>query len=100
MSSSAPLGARQCGDDPKRYGTAECRQNYAGLPLTVASGRERAAPARHVLHRCFTTRSTNGPSTRCTPVPAARLFYDQCRTAGAASRRATWRRATPNTRRS
>jgi len=49
------LGARvlgEFGDDPDRYATAKSRKNYAGTsPLTIASGKKRAALARHVRNR-------------------------------------------------
>ena len=69
------LGARalgEFGDDPDRYATTKSRRNYAGTsPLTIASGRKRAVLARHVRTAASTTPSTNGPSARSRPAPAA-----------------------------
>ena len=80
------LGARvlgEFGDDPNRYITAKSRKNYAGTsPLTVASGRKRAALARHVRNRRLYDAIDNWAFCALSVSPGARLFYDQHRAGG------------------
>jgi hypothetical protein len=71
------------GDDPNRYTSAKSRKNYAGTsPLTVASGKKRAVPARHVRNRRLYDAIDHWAFCALTTSPGARLFYDQHRAAG------------------
>lgn len=80
------LGARvlgEFGDDPNRYSTAKCRKNYAGTsPLTIASGRKRAALARHVRNKRLYDALDQWAFRALTRSPGARVFYDQHRANG------------------
>ena len=79
------LGARvlgEFGDDPNRYTDAKSRRNYAGTsPLTVASGKKRAVPARHVRNRRLYDAIDQWALCALTTSPGARAFYDQHRDA-------------------
>jgi len=79
------LGARvlgEFGDDPNRYTDAKSRKNYAGTsPLTVASGRKRAALARYVRNNRLYDAIDHWAFCALTASPGARAFYDQRRDA-------------------
>lgn len=71
------------GDDANRYTTAKSRKTYAGTsPLTIASGRKRAVPARHVHNRRLYDAIDQWAFCALTQSPGARAFYDQHRAAG------------------
>ena len=79
------LGARvlgEFGDDPNRYTDAKSRRNYAGTsPLTVASGKKRAALARHVRNRRLYDAVDQWAFCALSYSPGARTLYDQHRAA-------------------
>src|ERR1700730_12378263 len=80
------LGARvlgEFGDDPNRYTDAKCRKNYAGTsPLTIASGRKRAVPPRHVRNRRLYDALDHWALGAINNSPGARAFYDEHRASG------------------
>jgi transposase len=80
------LGARvlgEFGDDPTRFTHAASRRAYAGTaPITRASGRRHAVPARHVRNKRLADACYHWAFSALTRSTGARAYYDQRRAAG------------------
>jgi hypothetical protein len=71
------------GDDPTRFAHAASRRNYAGTaPITRASGRHRAVPARHIRNKRLADACYLWAFAALTRSAGARAFYDRRRAAG------------------
>jgi hypothetical protein len=80
------LGARvpaEFGDDPDRYTDARARKNYSGMaPVTRASGKSRAVPARHARNRRLADALYQQAFAALTSSRGARAYYDTHRARG------------------